>query len=56
MSKLQMSIESQMRFSRHLKNSNLQPFAIGVFHEFLELMLGEVVRRSPKAVSNLRGD
>jgi len=38
------------------RHTDLQPFAIGVFHEFLQLMLGEVIRRSPEAVSDLNSD
>lgn len=40
----------------HSKYPDLQPFAIGVLHKFLELVLGEVIRRSAKAVSDLNSD
>lgn len=39
--------------NEHLKYADLQPFAIGVFHKLLELVLGEVIRWSAKAVSDL---
>ena len=37
----------------HLKCASPQPFAIRVFHGLLESMLGEVIRKSTKAVSDL---
>ena len=39
-----------------MKHADLQPLAVGVFHEFLELMVGEVIHRSAKAVSDLNSD
>ena len=38
------------------KHADLQPFAIGVFHEFSKLVLSEVMGRSAKAVSDLGSD
>lgn len=36
--------------------TDLQPFAISVFHELLELVFREVIGGSSEAISDLNGD